>query len=297
MTNSPLNGLIIRTAVARKPGLGFIFACDPEKEGMGTPHAISFKWKDSIFSRGECNYNVHTACAIKSPQNGLVNASCSGDYSVNTASGTYTGNVFDNSQPKKSRYGDLSRLSSIDGKAYAVGHGGMVYRMDDISIWTPIDHDLPDSFDIEGIHGFNSSDIYAVGLTGQVWHFDGQVWVRQDIPTNLNLHCVQCAEDGYVYIAGSRGILIRRRNQIWQTINQEKNCGDIWDLEWFGGDLYIATMRGLYELELPESLKAIDFGDCEPSSFYRMSVGENVLWSVGERDIVSFDGETWSKVV
>lgn len=298
MNTFPLNNLLIRTAVVRRLDLGFIYACEPQKEEEDIPHTIIYKWKDGVFSHVACNYNAHTACMIKYPEVGLLNASEQGFYAVETRSGVMSGDIIDNSQPppQKRRLGGFRSLSEIRGKAYAVGLRGMVYRLDDLKIWTRIDDGLPDNFDIQAIHGFDASDIYAVGHDGDLWHYDGKEWAKRDLPTNINLYAVKCAGDNKVYIAGLEGILIRGREDNWELINHEVTENDLWDLEWFEGQLYVSTMHAVYQLN-GEDLEPVDFGDDPPKSCYQLSAAKGVMWSNGEYDIMCFDGKTWTRIV
>jgi hypothetical protein len=209
-----------------------------------------------------------------------------------------TGDIFSMSQPPppKPRHGGMRSVSEIGGKAYAVGYQGMVYRLDDLKKWTRIDDGLPASFRIEAIHGFQASDVYAVGLHAEVWHYSGNRWKRQELPTNQNLHMVKCAGDGQVYIAGHGGLLIRGRGESWSIIDHQDTDDDIWDLEWFEGQLYVSTLHAVYRLN-GEKLEPVDFGKDPPKSCYQLSSAKGVMWSNGEYDIRSFDGETWTRVV
>ena len=82
MTSLPLKGLIMRTAVARLPGLGYIYAADPKKEAEEIPHAITFKYKDGTFTRGEANYDAHSLTLVSQPEFGLIAVSGAGYYSA-----------------------------------------------------------------------------------------------------------------------------------------------------------------------------------------------------------------------
>jgi hypothetical protein len=298
MSKSPLAGLLIRTAIVRRPDLGFIYACDPKKEQEDIPHTVTFKWKAGTFGRGECNYNAHTLCVIEHPEPGLVDASEQGYYSVNTRNGMTSGDIIENSQPasKKLRIGGFRSISEIDGKAYATGYQGMVYRLDEIRRWIRIDEGLPDSFKIEAAHGFGASDIYAIGLQGQAWYYNGTNWKKLELPVNRNLHAIKSAEDKKVYIAGKGGLLIRGRGETWQVIEHDTTTDDIWDIEWFEGHLYVSTMHGVYRLK-DDSLEPIDFGNDPPKTCYQLSAAKGVMWSNGEYDIMSFDGKSWTRIV
>lgn len=298
MLNGPLQGLVIRTCAARRKDLGFIYAADPALERAEIPHAITFKWKSGVFTRGECNYDAHSICVISKPEAGLVDLSGAGYYSANTASGMTTGEILDNSRPSppKTRFGGFRSVAEIAGKAYAVGLRGMVYRLDSLRTWTRIDDGLPDTFDIQAIHGFDDSDIYAVGRNGDLWHLDGKAWTKRELPTDSNLTAVKCSGDGQVYIGGHGGTLLRGRGDLWAIVDQQQTPDDIWDLEWFLGRLYVSTMRAVYNLAQGE-LQRIDFGIEPPKTCYQLSLGDGVMWSNGEYDVVSFDGSVWARII
>src|ERR1700730_462125 len=99
MKNSPLAGLVIRTAVVRSPDVGYIYAADPKLEREEIPHAITFKWNAGTFVQGKCNYDAHSACRIETPEFTLVNISGAGYYSVIAASARTSGEIVEDSHP------------------------------------------------------------------------------------------------------------------------------------------------------------------------------------------------------
>src|SRR3954467_9771417 len=104
---------------------------------------------------------------------------------------------------------------------------------------------------------------------------------------------VKCAGDGNVYIAGHGGMLIRGRGEAWNMIDQQQTKDHLWDMEWFGEELYVSTMRAIYRLSGQE-LVPIEFGEDSPKSCYQLSSAKGVMWSSGEYDIMSFDGRRWT---
>jgi hypothetical protein len=173
---------------------------------------------------------------------------------------------------------------------------GLVYRFDSFYQWTQIDQGLPASFNIQAIHGFDASDIYAVGRHGSLWHFDGKRWDEVELPTNANLTSVKCAGDGKVYITGHKGTLVCGRTDAFEIIDHDETEDDIWDVEWFGGQVFVSTMRAVYRLK-GHALQRVDFGDDLPRSCYQLSAAKGVMWSNGEFDIMSFDGKSWTRIV
>ena len=296
---SPFDGLVIRTAVVRLPDVGYIIAGNLYKEKEEIPHAIIVRWKSGVLNHGDCNYEAHTVCVIENPEVGFIYASEQGYYSVTTINGCISGDIHDNSQPPpiKPRYGGFRSVSEIGGKAYIVGLRGMVYRLDQIKMWTRIDDGLPDSFDIQAIHGFNASDIYAVGREGELWQYNGKIWTQHEMPTNVNFTNVKCAGDGKVYIVGHDGMLVCGVGATtWKVIDHDETDDDFWDVEWFEGDVYISSMNAVYRLN-GELLEKVDFGDDAPKSCYQLSTAEGVMWSNGEYDIMAYDGKTWTRII
>jgi hypothetical protein len=197
--------------------------------------------------------------------------------------------------------GPLREVRTIGGYAYACGMDRQVYRRAAAQSWVCIDQDMRraeaamDVFGFESIHGFGESDIYAVGWHGEVWHFDGGRWRRIEAPTNLILTRVFCAEDGEVYICGQRGILLKGRGARWEVIEQQETQEDLWDLQWFNGKLYLSTTRMLYTLE-GDRLERVETGDEIAGSCYHLDAADGILWSIGAKDILQFDGEEWTRI-
>jgi hypothetical protein len=176
-----------------------------------------------------------------------------------------------------------------------------VYRRDAAHTWTCIDMDMRkapaamDVFGFESIHGFSENDLYAVGWHGEIWHFDGSRWDRIESPTDLLLNKVFCAQDGNVYICGHQGMLIRGRGSAWQVIEHGDTQADLWDLQGFNGKLYLSSMRMLFALE-EDRLKPVDTGDEIPATCYHLDAADGIMWSIGAKDILQFDGQTWTRI-
>jgi hypothetical protein len=285
----------IRDGVVWNQDFGYLLVCNPQTEET-TPYTWIRVWHQGQLSESWVEFNADSVCRTVSPGRGIVLTSAEGLYSV-FSSQVHAGSIFDESQPQPTqpRYGSIRAVAEIDGRAHAVGLRGMVYRLDTPALWTRIDEQLSREFDGQAIHGFSGSDLYAAGFRGELWHFDGRDWQRRDLPTNVNLTSVKCAADGVVYIGGHGGLLIRGRNETWEIIDHGETESDIWDLDWFAGELYVSTLSGLYRLK-GSTLQPVAFGDDKPRSFYHLSVGEGVLWSIGEFDVMSFDGVQWVRV-
>jgi hypothetical protein len=297
MTSPSLKGLLIRTGNVRRPDLGFLLAGDPIREDEEEPFVAIFKWKAGQLTRVDAHFNANTSCIIEDPEYGVLRASSSGAYSIETRSGVSSSNIFNNSQPTPSvkRFGDVRSVRAVTGKAYAIGGTGWAFRLDQLSGWTLIDAGLPTTVNLESIDGVGPNELYAAGYRGAVWRYDGRSWFNCDTPTNVNLNVVRCAADGFVYAAGRGGFLMRGKGNDWQAIDQSATSDDIWDLAFFEGHLYVSTLAGLFRIE-NDNLTAVEFGGDVPRSCYHLSVAPGVMWSIGARDVMAFDGSEWTRI-
>jgi hypothetical protein len=295
---SPLTGLVIRTALVLGARYGLIYACDPALEKRGQPHAYVFLFDDGKLDRGDCNYDAHSVCVMDLPAEGTVDISEAGYYTADTDDDRVCRDLFASSAPPPSikRVRGLRSVHDIDGVAHAVGFRGMVYRLDALDRWTRIDEGLPSTFDIEAIHGWSTSDLYAVGGNGEAWHFDGKLWRRIDLPTSQTLTCVKCTPEKLVYVGGHRGTLLRGSGSQWAALPQPEVPDALWDLEWFKGTLFASTLDGLYQLA-GDLLEPVKFGKVMPGSTYQLSAVDDVMWSSGEFDIMEFNGQTWTRIL
>lgn len=195
--------------------------------------------------------------------------------------------------------GPLRKVRFIGAHAYAVGMGRQVYRREGMQNWTCIDQQMrPLQGQVKGfeaIDGFSEEDIYAVGWDGEIWQYDGRTWRERSSPTNLILHDVCCTKDGEVYISGQAGLLLRGCGSKWECIATDNLKTDIWSLAWYFDKLYISTFRGLFVLK-DDKLELVDLGNDFPSTFYHLSSNNGVLWSIGRKDVMSYDGNTWTRI-
>ena len=191
----------------------------------------------------------------------------------------------------------IRRAKAIDGCVHACGVGREVFRRAGERVWQSMHATKPkpnEKVGFEAIDGFSQKEIYAVGWRGEIWQFDGAVWVHCGSGlTNLILTSVCCAENDVVYVAGQQGILIRGRRDTWEIVQWDDEFDtDFWDVLWFKKELYLATMTGLYTLK-DDQLVPVEFDDTVDPTCYRLSTAEGVLWSIGASDVMSFDGKRW----
>lgn len=177
---------------------------------------------------------------------------------------------------------------AIDDVIYAVGMRRQAYKRIRKNNWVEIDHNMVyqgDRIDIgfNAIDGFGSAEVYAAGSNGEIWCYDNQQWREIQTPTNVHLHSLCCATDGYVYISGKSGVLIRGRHDSWEVLDIDIK-ETIWDIHWFENKLYLVTNTGVYQYMdgVFEKLqdKLLDYG-----GFLCLSSSRDRLWIFGQKKL------------
>lgn len=175
-----------------------------------------------------------------------------------------------------------------------------VYRRDDANKWvaldTPAMRKATEVVGFETVDGFAADDIYCAGWEGEIWHYNGKKWRQIDSPTNIVLMDACCAPDGNVYLCGQMGKILRGRDDRWEVIEHGGPKANWWNCCWYQDRLWLATDRGLFTLGKKDKLVPVDFGDESPTTFRHLSTADGVLLSTGAKDVLLFDGSTWTRI-
>lgn len=86
----------------------------------------------------------------------------------------------------------------------------------DIIGWVPVYERYPNE-DFTGIWGSAGNDIFAVGSSGLVMHFDGTSWQYSDAETSADLKGVWGLDATHVYAFG-RGVILQFDGQTWRNM-------------------------------------------------------------------------------
>jgi len=191
----------------------------------------------------------------------------------------------------------IRSVASVDGNLYAVGMKRQAYLRKQGNNWTEIDQNVAYkgkeiAIGFNKISGFNNSEIYAVGLNGEIWRYDSNHWHEVATLTNVPLFSVCCAPDGNVYIGGKSGIFILGRHQSWEILDTDME-ETIWDIHCFKNQIYIMTNKDIYML-INKNLKKIKNNLLEHKDFLCFSSSKEKLWIFGRKAITQHDGISWS---
>lgn len=293
--------VVFRSAAIRNRNLIYILSGEEELNAKGLPNTAFLMFDDGELKFVELEkWSAISVCVARQPKEQMVAIGEDGTAAV-WGSGEALTERIGAGDDHPGRRGPLREVRTIGGRVYACGMDRQVYRREAANRWRCIDQGIAaapaaeDVFGFESIHGFSEEDITAVGWHGEIWHYDGKGWERIDSPTNLILTRVFCAGDGNVYACGQRGMLLRGRGRRWQVIEHGATREEIWDLQWFEGRLYLATMRMLYTLA-DDRLEPVDTGEETPATCHQLDAADGILWSVGAKDILQFDGRLWTRI-
>lgn len=173
-----------------------------------------------------------------------------------------------------------------------------MYRRTSEDIWDEAAAGLGGRKDIHflDIDGTSEDDIVAVGMNGLLCSFNGMQWEIQDSPTNANLHAVYCSKDLGVYIVGQKGVAFHRKGSEWIPLAPEPSGGNFWDLECFGGKVHAAHGPNAILRWDDSEFTSVDFGLGFSPTTNHLTATNEVLWSIGSKHLMSYDGEKWELV-
>jgi hypothetical protein len=197
--------------------------------------------------------------------------------------------------------GKLRNVRNIDDLIFVVGMDRQVYKRNELGNWELFEKGIEQNttkniYGFESIDGFSKDSLYAVGWEGEIWNFEKDVWKPQNSPTENILVDVCCAGNGYVYACGRRGLILRGKNGNWEILKQNNFSEDIWSIVWFNEKLYCATMTKIYTLNSDNILEYENMGEDSAKTCYKLDARDGVLWSFGEKDLMSFDGLNWKRI-
>ncbi|WP_051675744.1 beta propeller repeat protein [Polaromonas glacialis] len=194
----------------------------------------------------------------------------------------------------------IRSVAAVDGAVYTAGMRRQVHKKTDGNAWLDIDRGLVyggENFDIglNAIDGFDQSELYAVGLGGEIWQGHGQGqghhWEPIASPTNVHLHSLCCGDDGFVYAGGRAGVLLRGRYDVWEILDIGIT-ETIWGVKWFEARLYLVIGSALYSWN-QHDLLAVRYEQMDAANFLCLSCSADSLWAFGRKMIFQYHAKTW----
>jgi len=180
--------------------------------------------------------------------------------------------------------GELTRCRPVGNVAFTVGQCGQVYRLteqgfDEFSFGLRGE----DGPDFEDIGGTSESLLYACGIGGAVFRFDGKRWMQLDSPTDTNLSGVLVESDRSVYFCGDGGTLLHLRDQQWFIFEGEPDR-NYWDICHYRDAPILAHASGIDRFD-GQSFQPLDPSPAPDNTFYRLHALGDQLLSTGPDDL------------
>lgn len=291
-----LDGSVVNTELI------YLLGVEDAKAEQGIDHAIIFQRYQGAWHKLEINEKLISCTAWTLSDKKFLAVAENGMVTV-LEGGMVISECIALGEHSPSANGPLIEVRAVaNGHAYAVGTARQAYRKEGEDNWVRLDQTCkPSSGEkraevcFHSIDGFAKNDIYAVGWNGEIWHYDGQSWEQKTSPTNLSLFKVRCCGDGYVYACGQLGTIIKGRDDTWEVLEQEETEESLRGLAYFKGEVYISSVHFVYKIS-EKGLKQIDIYH-NPISCLELDAIDDLMISVGAKDVFLFDGITWTKLI
>jgi hypothetical protein len=197
--------------------------------------------------------------------------------------------------------GSLDGAWGVDGQRVLVGENSQIWRHN--GSWSE-DLAVPTTQHLRDVWGAAADDLWAVGLTGVLNHWDGTAWTKIDGPTGSGLEAVWGRASDDIYSAGANGTILHWNGEEWSVIasQTDKNLRDVFGFP--GGDVWavgsLGTIMRRGELAWASVVidpKVYDDGSEEYYITHLHGVwgaAPDDVWAVGEGgDLFHWDGVSW----
>lgn len=263
-------------------------------------HSAFMSWKRPMLAPRFMKM-FRTVFAGQLPDGSMVFVGDNGHCLCVTPSGQATEEFVATGADSPKNTGHLRSATVIGGMVMAVGMQRQVYLRLESGQWTEARNGLPplgqgETSGFEAVVAVQAGEVYAAGWDGEIWRHDGTRWYPIDSPTNriITALCVDPATDS-VYGCGRAGLLLSGRGDAWQTLPDLRGPDDLWSLAFHGKKLFAAGLKRLYVIE-DGSISLVYLDELGAASFGVLTQNQGQLWSIGEKDVIAYDGVNWSRI-
>jgi len=199
--------------------------------------------------------------------------------------------------------GPMREIRVVGEGLLAVGMGRQVYRWTRKEGWRALHsaamverEDLMAVSGFNSIHGDSMSDLWAVGMGGEIWEYRQRGWKRATSPTNLALNRVHVTGKAEAIAVGQSGVVLECKDRNWRHWFTLEQGEDIWSIARFNGATYLSTETAIFRID-PAGNTADPVAVPGVETFGHLDAADGVLWSCGFSDIAyTLDGAHWSVV-
>ncbi|QDH68705.1 beta propeller repeat protein [Marilutibacter alkalisoli] len=279
-------------------GQGALAISIDEMNARDVPNTIFISWNGTTL-KPLGRKLVHTKFLGMDPERGgIVAVGEYGDCIAISASGTLTQESISSSGSEPATRGPLRSGTCVGGAIVVVGMDRQVYLRRPGGTWSTLEAGLsPDreaGAGYEAVTAFSPREMYAAGWGGELVAFDGRQWRSVASPTDRIIVSLAVGADGQVYGCGRNGLIVRGRHDEWEVLDKDV-ADDFWSVAWFQEALYLSSARGIYKLH-GDSIVPVDVSVTAAETFHALSSSANALWSIGPKDVIAFDGSSWTRI-
>jgi hypothetical protein len=224
-----------------------------------------------------------------------------GECAVVASDGSDRDEYVTRSQRSPRNTGHIRAAAKLGNDVIVVGMQRQAYRRLGSGQWVDMNRGIPsaagaETSGFECVLALSETEIYAAGWRGELWLFEGEDWRRLDSPTNRIITSLGLNPNGEVFACGRNGLLIAGRKDTWRLISDSACPDDLWALAAGSGVQFAAALRRLYTLNDDGTATVVPLDELGAESFGYLASTSDVVWSLGEKDFLSFDGARWSRI-
>lgn len=263
----------------------------------GADMTLMLRFMNGNWANFEIDAPTVAHCAFESNGRHVFSLTPFGDVHVASPGGFSWEKIDPNEASSPNRLRHMRDLKQVGDSLFAVGMGRMAYERSADGAWHQIDDGMRNlvGSGLLCVNGCDREHVYACGMGGEIWHYDGSGWTPVDSPTNLKLEQVIVSSPSDVVLAGAKGVVIKGDGKHWKALNPTESRSTLWGLARFGDKVYAADNGHVYVID-GDDLVPIVLPFEGSVSAGRLQAKDGVLWSIGERDLLSFDGSSWTRL-
>lgn len=265
-------------------------------------HAIILRWFQGEWGHYIIETVITSHCVIGNGDSREV-LSLGADGTVHVASSSgFKWECIDHSDEGPNDKRAMVDIKPVGDTVFAVGMARQVYKRQKAGLWIRCDQGARGArkkWEIAGfksVDGFGPKSVYAVGFKGEIWFFEGSRWQQLDSPTNIKLERIKCVPPNNIFISGARGTFIKAGNNQWTIVPNDLTNSTLWGLEYFNEKVYLSDRKKVYVFYGTDIMNVDMQLGREVTTCY-LHANDGVLWSVGDKDIVVFDGTSWTEIL
>lgn len=213
-------------------------------------------------------------------------------------------------------WGYEADIQQIGEHLYVCGYRGQVYKRRGPNDWVHMDEGLlqppgtpqAENIALSAINGPHENAIYAVGYQHAEWlpargfFWNGSAWRRLELPevaerlTNLYIE-----SETRIWMCGSNGtVLLGNAQDGFQSLSTVEDNQLFLSLCKYRDIIFLGSNLGLFAYDPADHgagiRKVVTGLKPEIQDANIVDAVDQVLWSIGPKDIVRYDGEKWERI-